>query len=81
MMGAGRPILPPMPWQAIGQLPDKDLKAIFAYLQSIPAVKNQVPNAVPPNMIEAMNKKDMKNMGKKKEVKEMKKMKTPSKKM
>ena len=27
-----RPIMPPMPWQAIGQLPDSDLRAIYAYL-------------------------------------------------
>ena len=27
---------------------DEDLKAIFAYLQSIPPIKNRVPNPVPP---------------------------------
>lgn len=47
-LGMGRPILPPMPWQPIGALPDADLKAIFAYLQSIPAVKNEVPQPIPP---------------------------------
>ena len=30
-MGKGRQILPPMPWMYYGQLPDDDLKAMFAY--------------------------------------------------
>jgi mono/diheme cytochrome c family protein len=47
-MGEGRDILPPMPWQAMSQVPDADLKAVFAYLQSIPAVENAVPDPVPP---------------------------------
>lgn len=40
---AGRPILPPMPWPTLAAQTDDDLKAIFSYLQSIPAIKNQVP--------------------------------------
>jgi hypothetical protein len=44
----GRPILPPMPWAMIRQASDPDLKAIWAYLRSIPPVKNQVPTPVPP---------------------------------
>jgi len=44
----GRPILPPMPWQSIQQASDKDLKAMFAYLMSIPPVRNMVPAPVPP---------------------------------
>lgn len=48
-MGSGRPILPPMPWQAAGSLTDEDLKAIYAYLRSIPAVKNRVPAPIGPN--------------------------------
>jgi mono/diheme cytochrome c family protein len=48
-MGAGRPIRPPMPWQASANLSDDDLKAIFAYLKSVPAVKNHVPEPVTPN--------------------------------
>jgi cytochrome c len=47
-MSAGREILPPMPWQALAKLTDEDLKAIYAYLRSIPPVKNHVPDAVPP---------------------------------
>ena len=46
-MGAGRDILPPMPWQEISKITDADLKAIFAYLKSIKPVKNQVPASVP----------------------------------
>lgn len=44
----GRSLLPPMPWQNYVHLKDEDLKAIFAYLQSLPPVKNQVPSPVPP---------------------------------
>ena len=46
-MGAGRDILPPMPWYDYAKLTDPDLKAIFAYLKSIKAVRNQVPASVP----------------------------------
>jgi hypothetical protein len=48
-MGVGRPILPPMPWQAFGTLPDEDLKAIFAFLRTLPPVKNAVRPPDPPN--------------------------------
>ena len=44
----GRDILPPMPWEDFKALTDEDLKAMFAYLRSIPAVKNQVPLLVMP---------------------------------
>jgi mono/diheme cytochrome c family protein len=47
-MGVSRPILPPMPWQDLRQLTDEDLKAIYAYLRTIPPVKNRVPDPVPP---------------------------------
>jgi len=47
-LGAGRPILPPMPWRAIGQLTDQDLRAVFRYLQHQPAIKNKVPEPLPP---------------------------------
>jgi len=50
-MGAGRPILPPMPWENMALATDDDLKAIFAYLTSIPPVKNRVPQPIPPNEI------------------------------
>jgi mono/diheme cytochrome c family protein len=45
-MASGRDILPPMPWYDLAKLTDTDLKAIFAYLQSIKPVRNQVPAAV-----------------------------------
>jgi hypothetical protein len=45
-MGMGRAILPPMPWMSVGSLTDKDLGAVFAYLKSLPPVKNAVPGAV-----------------------------------
>jgi len=47
-MGRGRPILPPMPIPMHQHLTDEDLEAIFAYLQSIPAVSNRVPEPLPP---------------------------------
>jgi hypothetical protein len=42
-MGRGRPILPPMPIPVYSNFADADLEAIFAYLQTLPAVKNRVP--------------------------------------
>jgi len=46
--GQGRQILPPMPWPNYGQMTDADLKAVFAYLRQVPAVKNKVPDPIPP---------------------------------
>jgi mono/diheme cytochrome c family protein len=46
--GEGRAILPPMPWPMYRQMTDDDLKAIFAYLRSLPPIKNPVPEPVPP---------------------------------
>ncbi|HEY2844673.1 MAG TPA: c-type cytochrome [Bryobacteraceae bacterium] len=48
-MGSGRPILPPMPWPASAALSDDDLKAIFAYLRRLPAIKNSVPAPLNPD--------------------------------
>jgi mono/diheme cytochrome c family protein len=45
-MGVSRPILPPMPWQALNTLTDEDLKSIYAYLRTVPAVRNEVPDPV-----------------------------------
>lgn len=47
-MGEGRRVLPPMPWEGLSKLNDADLKAIYAYLRSIPPVKNHVPDPVSP---------------------------------
>ena len=44
----GRPILPPMPWPAYSNLSDEDLRAMYAYLQTIPAINNEVPPYQPP---------------------------------
>ena len=53
MGGGGRPILPPMPWPNVASLPDEDLRAIFAYLQSIPPIRNAVPLLELPSEIES----------------------------
>lgn len=47
-MGTAREILPPMPWPFIGQMTDDDLKAVWAYLGTIPAIANHVPDPIPP---------------------------------
>ena len=46
--GIGRELMPPMPWPAYGQATDADLAAVFAYLRSIPAIANRVPDNLPP---------------------------------
>jgi mono/diheme cytochrome c family protein len=47
-MGRGRPILPPMPYPMYRNFTDEEFSAIYAYLRSIPAVKNRVPDPLPP---------------------------------
>ena len=49
-MGTSRTILPPMPWPWYGKMRDEELKAIFAYLKSIPPIKNRVPDPTPPGV-------------------------------
>jgi mono/diheme cytochrome c family protein len=49
LMGTSRDILPPMPWQQIGKMKDEDLKAIFAYLRSLPPIDNAIPAPLPPS--------------------------------
>ena len=46
--GKGRPVLPPMPVQNLKALSDSDIRALFAYLQSIPAIKNRTPQPIEP---------------------------------
>jgi len=46
--GRGREILPPMPIYVYNHFTDADLGAIFAYLRTIPVVKNKVPDPLPP---------------------------------
>jgi hypothetical protein len=43
----GRMILPPMPWPYIGQATDEDLHAIWSYLRTVPAIRNNAPQSVP----------------------------------
>lgn len=47
-MGRGREVLPPMPIMVYNNFSDADLAAIFSYLQSIPAIRNRVPEPLPP---------------------------------
>jgi hypothetical protein len=47
-LGRGREVLPPMPIMVYQNFTDEDLTAIFSYLQTIPAVKNRVPEPRPP---------------------------------
>jgi mono/diheme cytochrome c family protein len=47
--GTGRPILPPMPWNWYRNMTDDDLKAVFAYLQSLPPINNPIPDPLPPD--------------------------------
>ncbi|MDB4979438.1 MAG: putative diheme cytochrome c-553 [Myxococcales bacterium] len=54
---AGRPILPPMPWPEFRNMTDDDLKAVFAFLKSIPAIHNPVADPkVPPPVIDGLMK-------------------------
>jgi hypothetical protein len=46
--GQGRPILPPMPYPQYRNATDEDLRAVFAFLQSIPAIRNRVPQPIDP---------------------------------
>jgi hypothetical protein len=38
-----------MPIAVYRHFTDRDLKAIFAYLRSIPPIRNQVPDPLPPS--------------------------------
>ena len=69
--GNGRPVLPPMPWPMTASLPDEDIIAIFAFLQSIPPIRNYVPVVQPPlevqHAIDAANQKLLERIKKAKE--------------
>ncbi|REJ84312.1 MAG: diheme cytochrome c-553 [Bacteroidetes bacterium] len=45
---SGRELLPPMPWPNYAKLNDKELKAMLAYLKTVPPVANVVPAPEPP---------------------------------
>ena len=46
--GKGRPLLPPMPFPIIANLNDEDIRSLFAFLQSLPPVRNRVPQPIDP---------------------------------
>jgi len=46
-----RPILPPMPWEMIRNMTDDEMKAVFAYLNSIKPIENVVPAPIPPTHV------------------------------
>ena len=48
-MGRGREVLPPMPIAVYRNFTDADLEAIFSYLQTLPAIRNRVPEPLPPS--------------------------------
>ena len=50
-MGVSRPIMPPMPWHAYSRMTDEDLKAVYAYLKSLPPISNLVPGYLPPDLM------------------------------
>jgi cytochrome c553 len=45
-----RPMLPPMAMMPFDQMRDDEIKAIFAYLRTVPPIKNTVPQPTPPVM-------------------------------
>jgi hypothetical protein len=48
-LGVGRPVLPPMPWPSYSHMTDDDLRAVFAFLRTLPPIANVVPQPVPPD--------------------------------
>ena len=46
--GKGRALLPPMPYPIVANLSDDDIRSLFAYLQSLPPVRNRVPQPIDP---------------------------------
>jgi hypothetical protein len=46
-LGRGRPILPPMPVRNMAAMTGADLRAMFAYLRTVPAIGNRVPEPRP----------------------------------
>ncbi|MDF9796488.1 mono/diheme cytochrome c family protein [Catalinimonas alkaloidigena] len=53
-MEQGRPIMPPMPWFNVATATDEDLKAIYAYLQSLKPIDNHVPEPMSPEEVMKM---------------------------
>jgi hypothetical protein len=42
----GAAVLPPMPWEMYNNMTDDDIKAMWAYLQTIKPIRNVVPAPV-----------------------------------
>lgn len=49
-LDGGRMLLPPMPWVNYVHMQEEDIAAIYAFLKSVPAVRNVVPAPIPPAM-------------------------------
>lgn len=45
--------MPPMPWMYYAKMTDEDLKAVYAYLKTVPPVDNLVPDYAPPAEVPA----------------------------
>jgi hypothetical protein len=50
----GRPISPPMPWDNYNNMPDNDLKSIYAYLKSTKPISNRVREPYSPEEVRAL---------------------------
>ena len=50
--GKGRQILPPMPVENLAALSDEDIRDLFAFLRSLPPVRNRVPAPTDPGEAE-----------------------------
>ena len=48
-MGMGRALIAPMPWEDYAHYSDEDLLAIYAYLRTLPPIRNRVPAPIPPD--------------------------------
>jgi hypothetical protein len=49
--GVARPLLPPMPWFNYRHMTDEDLLAVYTYIHSLPPIRNQVQQPLPPAQI------------------------------
>lgn len=50
--------MPPMPWPVFRNASDEDLKSVFAYLRTIPAITNHVPAYQEPQLRERPIRQD-----------------------
>jgi len=52
-LGVGRAVLPPMPWPAYSKMTDEDMRAVFAFLKTLPPIANVAPQPIPPSLAQA----------------------------